>query len=426
MRKILIGILGIMVLFMLGCGSSTTTTDTTVDYTLEVTDLNGALVEGALVELVNLDTGDIYNELSDFNGRVVFEGIDSESGYSLTISKDGYPTFEATVSVDADGAGVVLQGTGEPETGTIKIKVVDENANPMENVKVTLSGVTGAEYETALPIEKYTGDTGITTFNDLEIVSFQVVMEKEGYETVEQAITPSTDAETVTVEMIRKIDRVEIISTKSVIAVDSSDKATFSIAVYDTANNLIEKDFIFSLKRDGVEYTGLNFWGTEIGNFEFKAYLNNYDFMESSNSVNVAVVPEITTGSSLTIVNKLENTVLYPDWYIDYPSNDSIYDFAPDAVGEDWGLVAGNYSQNQVVPESTYYVYFILDDINTIFRSAEPVVVGENTHIVYVIDDETSLTEISRKRSEMESTKDKLREIYKAKKQKKYKSVEGK
>jgi len=423
MRKILICILGIMALFMLGCGTGTTT-DNEVDYVVEVSDLNGTLVEGATVELVNLDTGDTYTKISDQNGRALFEGIDSESSYSLTIVMADYPTFNATVSPDSTGVEVILQGTGAPETGTLKIKVVDENDNPIENVRIALNELVGVEYETILPIEKYTANTGIVTFNDLELVNFEVIMDKEGYETIEQTVTPSTDSETVTVEMIREIDRVEIVSTNTVIALETSDKATFSVEVYDTANNLIDKDFIFSLKRNDVEYTGVNFGGAEVGNFEFKAYLNNYDFMESSNSVNVAVVPEITTGSSLTIVNKSENTVLYPDWYIDYPSDDSIYDFAPDAVGDDWGLLSGNYSQNQVVPESTYYVYFIYDGINEIFRSTEPVVVEEGEHIVYVIDEEADVVTTvesnnsNDKRANILETKDQLREIFKAKKQK--------
>ncbi len=244
MRKILICILGIMALFMLGCGTGTTT-DNEVDYVVEVSDLNGTLVEGATVELVNLDTGDTYTKISDQNGRALFEGIDSESSYSLTIVMADYPTFNATVSPDSTGVEVILQGTGAPETG-----------------------------------------------------------------------------------------------------------------------------------------------------------------------------------SSLTIVNKSENTVLYPDWYIDYPSDDSIYDFAPDAVGDDWGLLSGNYSQNQVVPESTYYVYFIYDGINEIFRSTEPVVVEEGEHIVYVIDEEADVVTTvesnnsNDKRANILETKDQLREIFKAKKQK--------
>jgi len=101
------------------------------------------------------------------DGLVVFEDVEAASAKQYTVTKDGYGSVTASISVNSDKfVNVTLQEAQYKVTFNVK----DESEEPIENAKVVLNG-----------LEKETDENGVVVFEDLVGGTYSYSISKVGY-----------------------------------------------------------------------------------------------------------------------------------------------------------------------------------------------------------------------------------------------------
>jgi len=145
-----------------------------------VTDSQGTPLSDVLVSLI-FNTSSLESRVTNDLGGFNFEGLES-GNYSLKFSKHGYFTsIKSDFTIEVGGPTQVNQKL--LPIPFIRGTVTDENNDPLEGVRITISGSSVSN------TVDFTDSQGQYNFEGLAFEAYELLFEKEGYKSSTQTVT---------------------------------------------------------------------------------------------------------------------------------------------------------------------------------------------------------------------------------------------
>jgi len=209
--------------------------------TVQVFSKDMVIQVGADVTLLDENFLEINSKKTDFAGKAVFEGIDSNKNYYVTAFKQGFlPSFQK-VDTTKDTVEIVMESALASNSALVKIKVIDYSGREAKNATVRFYRVVN---EKKIPLgipPRKTGVTGTIVESLPEgNILIEAEVEKEYAETIIDVIA-GKDQE-VEIRLARKQNIVELR------IIDQDNKPVSGIAKITTQAG----DVLFEGKTDGI------------------------------------------------------------------------------------------------------------------------------------------------------------------------------